>query len=187
MASSSRSGTVSGSSGPARVVRATDLTTTSWPNGRGTTREIHREPGWRLSLATVDAVGTFSVLPDVRRYLLLASDTRLDLAIDGVVTTLGFTDTVEFDGSAAVEVVGLSGTSNPLNLMTFDGMRGRLTVRWLDGAATLSGRDAAVVVLAGRLHVGDLVLGPHDTLLLASEDVGAVGEAATLACVQLGG
>jgi environmental stress-induced protein Ves len=168
------------------VVRAADLLASPWPNGRGTTREIHRAPDWRLSLATVDTTGAFSVLPDVRRYLLLASDTRLELAIDGTVTSLRFTDTVEFDGDAAVEVVGLSGTASALNLMTYGRARGRLTVRHLDGAATLSSRDAAVVVLAGRLHVDNLVLGPHDTLLSAPDDVGVVGDATMLACVVLG-
>jgi environmental stress-induced protein Ves len=178
-----------------RVVRVEDVVATRWPNGGGWTREIHRQlsaqhprqPVWRLSMATIDTTGPFSVLPEVRRCLLLASDTSLRLSIDGNVYTLGYTDSVAFDGGAAVEVVDVSGESRVLNLMTYGGVGGHLEVSRPAEDCDMSERDgAAVVVLDGRLHVLEESLGRYDTLVLGRESVAVRCEAATVVRVGLG-
>jgi environmental stress-induced protein Ves len=178
----------------AQVIRIGDLRATPWPNGGGWTKEIRVQlsaqdrarPVWRLSMATIDSTGPFSVLPAVRRCLLLASDTSLHLSIDGVLHTLGYTDSVAFDGGAAVEVVALSGTCLALNLMTYGGAGGRLEVSRPAGSFDLSARDAAaVVVLEGRLHALNQTLGRYDTLVPARERVNVTSEAATVVGVSL--
>ncbi|NEM07081.1 HutD family protein [Geodermatophilus normandii] len=181
---------------PARVIRVEDLAPTPWPNGGGWTREIHRQPSaqrrgqtaWRLSLATIDTVGPFSVLPEVRRWLLLASEGSLHLSIDGTVHRLGHTDTVEFDGGAAVEVIAVSGTSRVLNLMTYGGVGGHLQAGRLSENSEVSDRDtAAIVVLDGHLVVRQASLGRYDTLLLGPQSVDVRSEAATVVRVGVGG
>ncbi len=178
----------------ARVVRIEDLVAAPWSNGGGWTTEIYKQlsaqrpgqPVWRLSLATIDAPGPFSVLPDARRFLLLASDTALQLSIDGIVHTLRYTDSVVFDGGAPVEVVATSGVCSALNLMTYGALGGHLEVSRPVGTADLSDRDAAaVVVLDGRLHVRDQPLGRYDTLVLGRESVHVRCEAATVVHVSL--
>jgi environmental stress-induced protein Ves len=179
----------------ARVVRIADLVAAPWSNGGGWTREIYKrlsaqhsgQPVWRLSLATIDTTGPFSVLPDARRYLLLASDTSLQLSIDGIVHTLRYTDSVAFDGDARVGGVAVSGACQTLNLMTYGALGGHLEVARPGGTADLSDRDAApVVVLDGRLHVSDEPLGRYDTLVLGRESIHVGCEAATVARVGLG-
>jgi uncharacterized protein len=179
----------------ARVVRMEDLVGTPWPNGRGRTSEIYRQLSvqhpekctWRLSLATIDTPGPFSVLPEARRCLLLASDTSLSLSIDGRVHTLRYTDSVVFDGGAAVEVIAVSGVSRALNLMTYGGVGGQLQVSRLSDDVRLSDReDAALVVLDGRLLVGQEALGRYDTLILGPQSVEVRCDAATVVRVSVG-
>jgi uncharacterized protein len=179
----------------ARLIRFQDLVATPWPNGGGWTREIYRHPAvqrrgqtaWRLSRATIDATGAFSVLPEARRCLLLASDTALSLSIDGVVHQLGYTDAVTFDGGAAVEVIAVSGDSWVLNLMTYGGVAGDLRAGRLCGECDVSVQDAAaIVVLDGHLAAGQRSLGRHDTLVLGSRSVDVRGEA-TVVRVTVGG
>jgi hypothetical protein len=188
----SRPGYVADEPDPARVIRNEDLVAAPWPNGRGWTSEIHRQPleqpTWRLSLATIDTTGPFSVLPGVRRWLLLASDASLRLSIDGVVHSLGYTDTVVFDGGADIEVIAVSGAARALNLMTYGGVGGDLRVCRLSGDSDWSGRDAAaLVVLDGRLVIRQEVLGRYDTLVLGSQHVDVGCETATVARVTVGG
>jgi environmental stress-induced protein Ves len=181
---------------PARVIRTEDLVAAPWPNGRGWTSEIYRQPSvqrpgqpvWRLSLATIDTTGPFSVLPGARRRLLLASHTAVQLSIDGTVHVLRYTDSVGFDGSAAVEVIALSGTARALNLMTYGGVGGDLQVSRMSGNSDWSVRDAAaLVVLDGRLVVRQEVLGRYDTVVLGPRSLDVGCEAATVARVGVGG
>lgn len=189
------SGYVTDRSHSARVVRREELVEAPWPNGGGRTSEIHRQPSlqhpgeltWRLSLAVIDTSGPFSVLPGTRRWLLLASNTSLQLSIDGVIHSLGYTDSVVFPGDAAVEVVAVSGASRALNLMTFGGIDGHLLVSRPSRSSALSDRDAAaLVVLEGRLVVQQEVLGRYDTLVLGPQRVDVRWEAATVARVGVG-
>jgi environmental stress-induced protein Ves len=60
-----------------------------WRNGRGSTREIAREPAtgeefaWRLSLADIESDGDFSAYPGYSRALVLIAGTRLHLQFRG--------------------------------------------------------------------------------------------------------
>ncbi len=44
-----------------RTVTYEELPDVPWRNGLGTTREVHRDERWRLSIATITAPGPFSV------------------------------------------------------------------------------------------------------------------------------
>lgn len=78
-----------------KVIRYADHTEMPWKNGGGVTREIARQvdgaqPYWRLSLATVDRSGPFSILPGCERIILLLEGQPMSLHFDdGEVMTLG--------------------------------------------------------------------------------------------------
>ncbi|MGK5682342.1 HutD/Ves family protein [Actinoplanes sp. URMC 104] len=183
---------VADQSEPAKVIRTQDVAEAPWANGRGRTREIYKQAqddrlAWRLSLATIQSPGPFSVLPGVRRTLLLASGDILRLSVNGCATTLHHTESVVFDGAADVEVVSAPDGCQALNLMTGDCLDGRLEVRQLIGTTELSDRDAAaVVVLSGRLGVADQSLSPFDTLVLGRQGIRIDAASATAALVLLG-
>ena len=73
-----------------QIHRAADRIAMTWKNGGGVTREVAAYPpgaglddfDWRVSMATVEAGGPFSVFPGVDRVLAVLEG-RLALAIDG--------------------------------------------------------------------------------------------------------
>lgn len=77
--------------GGGKLVRVDALKTQPWKNGGGTTAEIACDPpgagwkdfNWRISRATIDKDGTFSVFPGMMRWILL---------LDGNGFTLSFAD-----------------------------------------------------------------------------------------------
>ena len=113
-------------------IAADDVAPQRWRNGGGWTRELLTWPpppaAWqlRISLATIDAAGPFSVFPGVMRTLALVSGAGLLLNIDGNERRLyPGADPVQFAGAAAVQAEPLAGPSVDLNLMTSAG-RGEL-------------------------------------------------------------
>ena len=106
-----------------------ELPATPWKNGGGSTREIAcRPPGadlhsfdWRVSIATIDRSGPFSVFAGVDRCIVL-------LAGDGVALDApqaGWQHQLDsplqpfaFSGNDAVECSLLGGTSTDFNVMT---------------------------------------------------------------------
>lgn len=111
-----------------------DLPCTPWKNGGGSTREIVCQPAgagmeafdWRVSIATIDRSGPFSVFAGVDRCIVL-------LAGDGVALhapQAGWQHRLDsplqpfaFSGDDAVDCTLLGGTSTDFNVMT---RRGRL-------------------------------------------------------------
>ncbi|WP_020104885.1 HutD family protein [Nocardia sp. 348MFTsu5.1] len=70
------------------VVRAAELTPRRWANGLGTTREIRSapttvgdRPTWRLSVADLPTMSTFSRIEDVDRIFTVVGTTGVDLEI----------------------------------------------------------------------------------------------------------
>jgi len=75
----------------ATTVPAAEHAEAPWKNGSGTTLEIAAEPAgsragdgfaWRLSAATVEASGPFSLFPGYRRTLMLYEGAGIDLSFD---------------------------------------------------------------------------------------------------------
>lgn len=110
-------------------IAASQVAPQRWRNGGGWTRELLTWPAapgpWqlRISLATVNAPGPFSVFAGVRRILALVSGPGLLLTVDGHRHRLTpETDPLHFDGAAAVHAEPLGAGSTDLNLMSASGL-----------------------------------------------------------------
>ena len=118
-----------------------DLATTPstpWKNGGGSTQELACWPPgadmnsfeWRVSLATVDRPGPFSVFPGIDRQIMLLSGDGLHLRSPGWEHRLEPRwQPFAFSGDDAVDGAMLGGTSKDFNLMLRRGAwTGRLQV-----------------------------------------------------------
>jgi environmental stress-induced protein Ves len=146
-----------------RHLAAHALAPVPWKNGRGTTREIARVPGygpfdWRLSLADLTESGPFSSFPGVTRSLLLV-DGGLELHWpDRVVRLAAPGQSVTFDGGQPpygyVRTPG-----HDLNLMTRHGLAVPTPRLWATGTglaplpAAARGDVGIFFVLDGRLDL----------------------------------
>ena len=152
-----------------RVLRYAAAPDRAWRNGRGTARDLHEEPGWTLSVATIDAAGDFSPYPGLDRAFVVA-DGEVELTVDGTSTRLGLGGLATFPGEAAVTAVPLIGTAHAVNVMT---RRGSVTavvhVEHLSGPAPAA---TALVLLSGALRAGAQDLAPLDALLPAAAGAG---------------
>ncbi|WP_432563971.1 HutD/Ves family protein [Kineococcus sp. SYSU DK003] len=99
-----------------RTVRYDDVPDRPWRNGGGTTREVHRDERWRLSVATICAAGPFSPFPGVDRTFVVARGT-LTLTVAGTGHRLGPGDLLRFAGEDAVSAVP-DGPVTAVNVMT---------------------------------------------------------------------
>ena len=111
-----------------------DLSTTPrmpWKNGGGSTQEIACWPPgadmnsfeWRVSLATVDRPGPFSVFPGIDRQIMLLGGDGLHLRGPGWAHRLGQAwQPFAFAGDDAVESDLLGGASQDFNLMQRRGL-----------------------------------------------------------------
>ncbi|MGH8853399.1 MAG: HutD/Ves family protein [Telluria sp.] len=98
-----------------------------WKNGGGSTTEIAIGPpdsgfedfDWRVSLATIEKDGAFSLFPGIDRTLALVDGHGMTLEIDGdpvMVTDAG--PVVAFDGNSEVLAKLSRGSSTDFNAMT---------------------------------------------------------------------
>lgn len=103
------------------------LSPVPWKNGGGSTTEIAIGPldagfedfEWRVSLATIEKDGAFSLFPGVDRTLALVEGHGMSLEIDGEPTLVTQTDpVVAFDGSSVVMAKLSRGASTDFNVMT---------------------------------------------------------------------
>jgi environmental stress-induced protein Ves len=103
------------------------LSPVPWKNGGGSTTEIAIGPpdsgfedfDWRVSLATIEKDGAFSLFPGVDRTLALVDGHGMTLEIDGEPTLVTDTDpVVAFDGSSQVIAKLSRGASTDFNVMT---------------------------------------------------------------------
>lgn len=144
-----------------------DLPATPWKNGGGSTREIACCPpgadlhrfDWRVSIATIDRSGPFSVFAGVDRCIVL-------LAGDGVALhapQAGWQHRLDsplqpfaFSGDDAVDCTLLGGASTDFNVMTRRGTR-RAGVQVLHASASLPATDQGLLL---AVHGTWQVLGP---------------------------
>jgi len=106
-----------------------DLASSPWKNGGGETREIVCQPvgagtdafGWRVSIATIERDGAFSIFAGVDRITVLlrgagvrlrSADSRIDHRLDAPLTPFAFA------GEIAIEAELLDGACQDVNVMT---------------------------------------------------------------------
>jgi hypothetical protein len=135
------------------------LSPVPWKNGGGSTTEIAIGPpdsgfedfDWRVSLATIEKDGAFSLFPGVDRTLALVEGHGMTLDIDGEQTLVNETDpVVAFDGSSTVTAKLSRGGSTDFNAMTrSDRCYHTFGRRRLSGDSTFVARaDVTVLFLA---------------------------------------
>jgi environmental stress-induced protein Ves len=145
------------------------LSPVPWKNGGGSTIEIAIGPpdagfedfDWRVSLATIEKDGAFSLFPGVDRTLALVEGHGMTLDLDGdpILITDG-DPVVAFDGSSQVNAKLSRGGSTDFNVMT----RSERCYHTF-GRRRLSGDSTFVA----RADVTVLFLAEGDTLELRNE------------------
>ncbi len=165
------------------LLRDRDLVPTPWKNGGGVTRELAVWPpgagfgdfDWRVSLATVEAGGPFSVFPGVDRTLGVIEGALTLTIEDGTPVTLAPTSApARFAGEVKVVAAPPGRPVTDFNVMT---RRGRMTAtldRLTDGGAVnLSSTGWTLIVACDRTDLvidgGSVVLERFDALMITSE------------------
>lgn len=149
-----------------------------WKNGGGMTCEIMRFPedssleafDWRVSVATVQQGGAFSLFPGVDRSLAVLEGKGIALDIGGVSQTLTPRDPVlRFDGATVVRSTLIGGGIVDFNVMTrrvaFTHTVEQITVIQ-QTALPMNGDAVLIYVVNGscglpdenKLHAGDAVM-----------------------------
>ncbi len=142
------------------------LPVTNWKNGAGRTLELARWPEhasadefvWRVSIATIEESGLFSVYPDIDRLILLLEGdgvllegTQISHRLDEVLQPFAFS------GDAVIKATMLGASSRDFNVMTRRGWL-HAQLRILDGTCTLpAARYGLCLALSGRWRVHDEV------------------------------
>jgi len=110
------------------TIRSAAIAPQRWRNGGGWTRELLTWPAvdrpWqaRISVATIDAPGPFSVFPGVRRACAVIEGSGLLLNVNGREQRLTSTSPpLFFAGTDTVHATPLAGPTTDLNLMTLGG------------------------------------------------------------------
>ena len=109
-----------------RHLSATNYRTMPWANGLGKTVELIRRHTcegkllWRLSMATVNQDGPFSILTDVERNLTVLTGNGFDLIEDesGVQHSAALLTPVAFSGSIPVTARNVAAPCKDFNVMT---------------------------------------------------------------------
>jgi environmental stress-induced protein Ves len=161
-----------------------------WKDGGGLTREIAVSPNgaaidrfdWRLSMATVEAGGPFSVFENVDRVLAIISDGAMRLQVDGHWSLLMKASPPHaFLGDSLTYAELVDGPLTDLNLMVRRGRRSGVLERLqLSDAVMVGGLGRETIVFAlEAARIGQQELGPLDAVLLELD------ESASLAPVGL--
>lgn len=146
------------------IVRLRDCPPVPWLNGGRTTRllwsDADGQGGFdrRISIATIEAPGPFTLLPGVDRSLLLFDGDGLELEVDGRCLSLRPTVPLVFSGEQAVHVPAGQSSVRVLNVMT---RRARCT-HWLRcGDEDAADADCHVLLADGPtgsgMTAGDMV------------------------------
>ena len=108
-----------------QILRESDYVPVPWKNGGGLTREILKIPpdaaafDWRLSLATIETPGPFSLFEGYDRTLVLVrgAGVELDFGPHGRATLRACGQMAAFDGAWPTQCALLDGPSTDLNLI----------------------------------------------------------------------
>ncbi|MFT4090597.1 MAG: HutD family protein [Asticcacaulis sp.] len=156
---------------------AADRKTVSWKNGGGQTQEVAVFPSgasmqhfqWRISMATVDSAGAFSVFRGTDRHLTLLEG-RMRLEVNGVWHDLSDGESLRFEGDVPTfgAPVGLS--VRDLNIMT---RRGRFSaeVSKIEAGDTLpEGGGEGIIFALTATRISDHLLETYDALHIEAPD-----------------
>jgi uncharacterized protein len=110
---------------PPLVITLDSIHPVPWKNGGGVTRELlvhtrQESSAWhyRISVATIEQDGNFSVFPDVERWFAVLEGAPVTLTIDGAVHTVAMgAAPLKFSGSAQTSCGLTQGATIDLNLM----------------------------------------------------------------------
>jgi len=126
------------------TIGARTVTPQRWRNGGGETRELYTWPDpqqWRLriSLATVESAGPFSVFAGVQRRIAVIDGAGVLLQVGGQTHRLSpDTEPLGFDGGAPAHGTPLDGPTSDLNLMCARGRselrRARPGIPWISAS-----------------------------------------------------
>lgn len=185
-----------------RIIRKSEHRLVPWRNGQGTTREIIQNPDapadgrfdWRLSIATVDRSGPFSVFPGIDRTIAVLSGDGFMLRVADQEAHLSTQSSpYAFAGELVAAALVAGGPSSDLNIMTRRAAFRHGMTRLPAGASTIA-RNAAITILltTGPLRLSvdgrDHHLDPLDTALFdgPGTDLGVTMPAGTSAfCIAI--
>lgn len=109
---------------PSVRIDGSSVTPQRWRNGGGWTRELLTWPdrlNWqaRISLATIETAGSFSIYTGVQRRITVIDGAGILLRINDATHRLSLdTDPLSFDGGTPVHCTPIDGSTSDLNLMT---------------------------------------------------------------------
>ncbi|QJQ93870.1 MULTISPECIES: HutD family protein [Halomonadaceae] len=143
------------------TLRLAELAVVAWRNGGGVARELARDlsdarsPGWRVSIAELEAPGPFSSFPGLRRHFTVIGDRPVHLDWPDRHVALPPFESVAFEGDEVVSCRLPDGVSQALNLI-HDPKRWQASLAWFDPATPLM-RDLAcdtlLVVVTGEARL----------------------------------
>ena len=137
-----------------RVIEQSGCRVMPWKNGGGTTTEIHVSPGetngfdWRVSIASVNADGPFSVFKGYNRHIMVldGKGMTLDVADRGLFDLAPF-QPFSFSGDAKVTGSLTHGAVRDFNLMVRrDFGEGTLRVHQCNGSYAVGGAQGQHLV-----------------------------------------
>ncbi len=138
-----------------RIIRSSEHKIIPWRNGQGMTREVARSTGpqedsfdWRISIATVDRSGPFSVFPDIERTIAVLSGDGFMLHVgDEAVPLSQQSPPYTFAGELKAEAVVSAGPSTDLNIMTRRNVFTHAMKRLFPGTIEIAHENASITVL----------------------------------------
>ncbi|WP_405823143.1 HutD family protein [Streptomyces sp. NBC_01390] len=156
------------------ALRWSEYRSMPWKNGGGTTREVASgtvhaplasiEPAdgfdWRVSVADVDAGGSFSAFPGIDRVITLVEGAGMVLTVDGTPYPVGPLSPFAFPGDAATDCRLEAGAVRNMNVMTRRGQATAqvriITVAAAQGAemACATGETLLVMAVTEGIAVG---------------------------------
>lgn len=146
------------------LLRLADCPPQPWKNGLGSTRELAVDPPaagadnfvWRVSVATVDSAGPFSLFPGVDRQIVLLRGAGFRMTLDGQQSHVLDQPFVPFafPGEARVATTLLGGPTEDFNLMVCrEQARGTLEVWRGPRRDVLAATTVLVYCAAGSLDI----------------------------------
>ena len=153
-----------------RHLTAADYRRMPWANGRGTTIELWREDSggalsFRLSMATVDEDGPFSLFPGIDRVLTVISGPGFRLSGPAGDLRADPLQPVAFPGDVAISARDVGAPSVDFNVMVARGVRVRVSVAE-PGQGLAAERVFAFALSPAAVLVGaaSVALNPQDLL-----------------------
>ena len=150
-----------------RILRADNYRRMRWKNGGGETAEIAVFPegaglddfGWRVSMATVETSGPFSVFAGVARTLSVLEGEGIMLSVEGRIP-IGLTSRsgpLTFPADVETSAALIAGPITDLNVMSRRGLyRHSVNLRDIDGSVELMAESAATLLFcrSGKMLLG---------------------------------